>query len=530
MILSPARPRSQLAGAAALASLAVIAVVILRAAWVSDDAYLTFRTIDNLIHGFGLRWNVAERVQAYTHPLWLLLMTPFAWVTGDVYFTSIAVSMAITLVTLWRLLRVWPLDTTLAPLGLLALLLSRAFIDYSTSGLENPLTHLLLLLFYAECLGRRRLARLAAFTSFLMLNRFDAGLLVLPALAAAAWRANVRDWIRMVAGFLPLFAWEVFSLVYYGFPFPNTAYAKLQTGIPERELLGQGATYFADSIRRDPITLLVIGTALFASVASRRRGVRPLAIGLVTYLTYTAWIGGDFMSGRLFAAPLLGAVMLLLEVEIAPARKWAAAAALTILGFAAQVPTLSPRSELPIDQVVGSSGIADERLYYFAGSGLMNYTRGTPWPNSLGANIGREQKRAGRTVLVNCCNGMAGYFGGPTLYIVDTVGLGDPLLARLPAVSRWRIGHFERDVPAGYEESVAQDQNLLRAPGLAAYYDRLRLITRGPLWTRRRLAAILRINTGGYDAYLTSSRSLARSAGQSSAPQEPAAPGSRGNR
>src|SRR5260221_3366942 len=422
MTFAPARPSSRFAGAAALASLAVVAVVIVRAAWVSDDAYLTFRTIDNLIHGFGLRWNVAERVQAYTHPLWLLLLTPFAWLSGEVYFTSIAVSMTITLVMLWRVLRAWPLDTTLAPLGLLALLLSRAFIDYSTSGLENPLTHLLMLLFYIEFLGRRRVARLATFASLLMLNRFDAGLLVLPALATAAWGTAVRDWIRLAAGFLPLFALEAFSLIYYGFPFPNTAYAKLQTGIPERELLAQGATYFEDSIRRDPITLLVIATALFIAAVSRRRGARPLAIGLVTYLAYAAWIGGDFMSGRLFTAPLLGAVLLLLQAEVAPAGKWAAAAALTIVGLAAQVPTLSPRADLPMDQVVGTSGIADERLYYFAGSGLMNYTRSAPWPNSLGANIGREQKRTGRTVLVNCCNGMAGYFGGPSLYIVDTVG------------------------------------------------------------------------------------------------------------
>ena len=33
--------------------------------------------------------------------------------------------------------------------GLLALIGSRAFMDYSTSGLENPLTHLLLACFLA---------------------------------------------------------------------------------------------------------------------------------------------------------------------------------------------------------------------------------------------------------------------------------------------------------------------------------------------------------------------------------------------
>ena len=34
---------------------------------------------------------------------------------------------------------------------------------------------------------------------------------------------------------LPLLAWELFSLLFYGFPFPNTYYAKLNTGIPKAE-------------------------------------------------------------------------------------------------------------------------------------------------------------------------------------------------------------------------------------------------------------------------------------------------------
>ncbi|MDP7573157.1 MAG: hypothetical protein QF391_16270, partial [Myxococcota bacterium] len=52
------------------AGAAVLSVVIAQA-WVSDDAFITFRVIDNFVHGYGLRWNVDERVEVYTHPLWL---------------------------------------------------------------------------------------------------------------------------------------------------------------------------------------------------------------------------------------------------------------------------------------------------------------------------------------------------------------------------------------------------------------------------------------------------------------------------
>ena len=52
----------------------VALVVILRSAWVSDDAYITFRVVDNLWHGYGPRWNISERVCVYTNPLMMLSM------------------------------------------------------------------------------------------------------------------------------------------------------------------------------------------------------------------------------------------------------------------------------------------------------------------------------------------------------------------------------------------------------------------------------------------------------------------------
>jgi arabinofuranosyltransferase len=49
--------------------------VILNRTWMSDDAYITLRTVDNFINGYGLTWNVNERVEVYTHPLWMLSLS-----------------------------------------------------------------------------------------------------------------------------------------------------------------------------------------------------------------------------------------------------------------------------------------------------------------------------------------------------------------------------------------------------------------------------------------------------------------------
>src|SRR5260370_12408946 len=49
--------------------------VVLKNAWLGDDSYITFRTVDNIIHGYGLTWNTDEPFQPFTHPLSIFLFT-----------------------------------------------------------------------------------------------------------------------------------------------------------------------------------------------------------------------------------------------------------------------------------------------------------------------------------------------------------------------------------------------------------------------------------------------------------------------
>ncbi|MEO7621934.1 MAG: hypothetical protein ABIS30_02615 [Gallionella sp.] len=55
-------------------TLLAAAAILLGAAWIGDDAFISLRVIDNFVNGFGLRYNVIERVQVYTHSLWLLIV------------------------------------------------------------------------------------------------------------------------------------------------------------------------------------------------------------------------------------------------------------------------------------------------------------------------------------------------------------------------------------------------------------------------------------------------------------------------
>ena len=82
--------------------------------------------------------------------------------------------------------------------------------------------------------------------------------------------------------------------------------------------------------------------------------------------------------------------------------------------------------------------------------------------------------------------------------MIDTRALADPLLARLPVSAGWRIGHFTRELPLGYLESVKRGRNLIQDPALGALHDALVLVTRGELFAAGRFAEIWKLNTGHY--------------------------------
>jgi arabinofuranosyltransferase len=495
-----------LAGALAL----VLVAVVVRCAWVSDDAYISFRTVDNLVNGYGLTWNVGERVQAFTNPLWVLLLSAAYAATGEIYFTSIALSVLLTAAAALVLVRLIGGSGRGAALALLVLIGSKAFVDYSTSGLENPLTHLLLVAFLAVYLRReaspRTLLALCLVAALGAVNRLDTLLLFLPTILAVLARVPWRKGVPLaLIGFAPLVAWELFSLVYYGFPFPNTYYSKLHAGLAGSEMIGQGFLYYIDSLDLDPMTLCAVGAAALAVIAGRASALYGPLSGAGLYLVYVLWIGGDFMSGRFLAAPLLVAACVLSRIEL-PARGLRLAAPFAAAAALALAPARSPlRSDssytAPARIGFDDSGVTDERGYYYQQTGLARAARGKQMPAHPWFAQGLRLRAQGIEVEQRGAIGFAGFAAGPGVRIVDPYGLGDPLIARLRVDQRGekRIGHFQRSIPAGYLQTVESGSNRIADPSLREYYDALREIVSGPIWSGERFSRIAAMNTGRYD-------------------------------
>ncbi len=489
-------------------SLAFFLFIIIKDGWLSDDAYITFRTVDNFIHGFGLTWNIDERVQVYTHPLWMFFLSVVYFCTRQIYYSALLLSIAISFIAIAIFALYLAKSPYIAAMGILILAASKSFVDYSTSGLENPLTHLLIVLFmlvfYSDRRNTRSIFWLSLIAALAALNRMDTLLLFAPPLIYKLYKSPTFMNIKAaLLGFLPFVFWEAFSLWYYGFLFPNTAYAKLDTGIGAAQLLHQGIGYFISSAKFDPILFIIIAAGFSLTFISREWRNIPFLLGIILYFLYTLKIGGDFMAGRFLTAPFL-IVMILLIRGSYPSLKWIwipVLAGVVFFGF------LTPDSRwYPIitsNVMIDGRGVADERAAYVDATGILNALRGIQMPNSPYAQGGLQARFSNQKVAVVLSRiGFFGFEAGPYVHVVDRPALADPLLARLPSQPHWRIGHFHRGIPAGYLETLESGTDVIKSKELALYYAKLRYVTSGPLFDLHRLIEIWKLNTGAYDYLL----------------------------
>ena len=528
------RPKTTLGLAVFALFCAACFYYVLRFAWVAEDAYITFRVVDNFIHGYGLRWNVAERVQVYTHPLWLLLHCAFALFIDNIYRLTIVLSAICGVASVVLLCRIAPASRWHRALLVIApLTLSRTFEDFVICGLENPLSFLTLAWLVFEWFrpqGQFRLFRFYFITGLCLLTRLDNAVIIAPMAAHTVWQYRRQSLsLATVKAFSPLLAWSVFALFYYGFVFPNTKYAKLNTGIPLSEYLVQGRHYLSSFFFYDFLGFALIATAIALGVHraivmwERKRidadHLRPalLALGCVAQVAYVLWVGGDFMNGRFLANAVFIAVALLFAAfsRLPQSRTTMVLAALVAVALT-DTYVVRP-SVKDAHDFNAHHGINNEREYYSPSTGLMSDPsrtfrlfpaglsssvideRGASIPFVLGT-IDQSVKCSPLTIPYFATNGVGllGYCVGPGTTIIDNMALTDPLLARLPISdpAHWRIGHFYRATPAGYWQAIKTGDSSAMDPALAPHWQRLRLVTSGDLWDLNRLKAIVAMQFG----------------------------------
>ncbi|MCA8974105.1 MAG: hypothetical protein KDC98_05250, partial [Planctomycetes bacterium] len=169
---------------------------------------------------------------------------------------------------------------------------------------------------------------------------------------------------------------------------------------------------------------------------------------------------------------------------------------------------LSTKESIALYVTPYDHGICDERAFYYPTCGLSRW----PWLDRMPAHSYREQGEQCRAKaaeaaskrgpdesrLMGVIRGNIGFFGfyaGPDADIVDPLALSDAFLARQPPLQRSsRIGHIRRDVPNDYLASRSAESSRFSDPATGELFDRLVLLTRGPLFDAERLRLIWAMN------------------------------------
>ncbi len=272
-----------------LVPLAIVLVGAWTYRWVDEDAFINFRVVHNLLAGHGPVFNVGERVEVDSDPLWLFTLAAVHEVTpgASLEWTSVLLGLVCTAggfvtggLAAVRLGRRHH-EGTVLPLGLLMVSVVAGVWEFATSGLEMSMVFLWLGLSFwllTRVADRRRRATPVAVVAGL-------GTLIRPELALGSvllvvvlallvgsptWPSGHGRAARCVgvvaaAAAVPL-GYELFRMAYYALLVPSTALAKAAAS----SWWSQGGTYLWNFVA--PYTLwlpLLLAVPLVASTVRR---------------------------------------------------------------------------------------------------------------------------------------------------------------------------------------------------------------------------------------------------------------------
>lgn len=471
--------------------------VVVRTAWVADEAYVDLRTAVNAASGAGLRWNVDERVQTFTDPAWVLLLSAVSLFWHDPYSTLLFLSFISSVAAVVWLATRLAADSAAALLGLSMLMFSKAFVEYSTSGLSVPLVYLLIVSFWATCWreseARPRTGMLFAIAAVCLLTDAMSVLLLVPALGMMLWRKTDRRLVALLPGLAIITGWALFATLYYGSPVPAPVVAAWNAPWPIGARVSQGWIYLLDAADRDPLTVVAIACGVAVLFVRRFATLRPPAWGLLLYCAAVVLGGGDWLSGRALAPALLAATILLIRLPWASGGSVFAMIVALVWGLgvlspfspvradahygrSSAEPLPDPWPRTPASVSAGHAAIRDERWLTYQATGLLTARRDVPLPDRSAMEEEVQQILArNQRVVVTDRIGLFAFVSGTRSHVVDPLGRTDPLLARLPPLTCCAPRGNARAIPDGYVETLETGRNVIRDSRIAEMYQRLML-------------------------------------------------------
>jgi hypothetical protein len=295
--------------------------LILFKGFIVDDAFITFRYVQQWVHGHGLVYNVGERVEGYSNFLWIVLLVPLAGLGVELTLAAKAMGALLCLLTL---LLVWKASGQIGHPRIAPWLLavSSPFAAWALGGLETPLFTFLLFLSGSLFLKEEEEEKgwlSGPLFGLLALSRPEGLLFALSTVLFRIWYLyrlkkppSRRDgWRAASCGgiFIPYFLWR---WAYYGYPLPNTVYAK-SLGLHPRAFLEGGFYLYASIKEAGGLFFLAVPLVLAWTSPGPSLLVRYWSLNLGLYALFVILGGGDWMPLQRFLVHLLPALFLLVQ-------------------------------------------------------------------------------------------------------------------------------------------------------------------------------------------------------------------------
>jgi uncharacterized membrane protein/Uri superfamily endonuclease len=294
-----------------LAAGLIIRIILVRSSAPFDDAYITFRYVENLAAGHGFVYNVGEHVLGTTTPLFALILTPFTIAGAPTDAAALVLSVILDL-SICALLYVFLRKTTGEATAIAVSLfyaLSYAAVAACGYGMETQL-FVLLVLVSIGLAARDNYPAAAAAAGLAVLTRPEG--FVLTAMLGISmfirYRAKLGSTLKPVLIFTAVAApWFIFAAVYFGTPLPNSVTAKLaQTDVSTRAWLN----FF---VTRNPLVMLLwLGAAIGFVTGLVKRNELVILVGIwgVLHTIFFFFARPPFWLGHYFAPTAMSIVVL----------------------------------------------------------------------------------------------------------------------------------------------------------------------------------------------------------------------------
>ncbi len=401
-----------------------------------DDAFISYRYVQNFLNGDGLVFNIGERVEGFTNFGWIVYL--ILWDSFCIDFilvskvTGILLGAAFILVTYLTALRLFDKKSkwfALLPVYLLAASMSLPY--WSQSGLETAaFAFFAALSFYFYLKQSWQLV--FALTIAVWLRPEGALVAVMLIVIEAVVEKRIPKFAIACAAIALIFSlpFAAFKQIYYGSILPNPFYAKTGLSIEQLTAGLEYAGRFFSHYGFYGAGLIICG--LFWKKLSNQ--MRAVLLFFVMYTLYIILVGGDVLKVHRFFIPVLGLSGILVVYSIWFLVRKLSHKTLNLILLLSALPLLFLTYTLPKDFI----------LYY------SEREKGLVESMQL---LARDIKASDPTDF-SAAHSTIGAFSYELMEhkIIDMLGLTDTMIARHPQAlvkeleSTWR----ERKYNAGY--------------------------------------------------------------------------------